>query len=108
MSFALDFRRFPDAEGPLEIARVSWDSEIFELPIHELRCRDELRGRGEPDRELEPTGRVRDVGTRGGAGRLDLHARRRGCTRVQIRPGRARPQPTLTPNSVAMPCRPDA
>jgi ribosomal protein S18 acetylase RimI-like enzyme len=37
VSFALSFRRFPDESGAVEVARVPWDSEIFELPVHELR-----------------------------------------------------------------------
>ena len=38
MSFALDFRTFPAAGGPLSYSVVPWDAELFGMPFYELRC----------------------------------------------------------------------
>lgn len=41
MAFELEFRPFPETGGPLSYALVPWDSELFGLPVYELRFLDE-------------------------------------------------------------------
>lgn len=37
MSFEREFRRFPGPDGPLEVAPVPWDTQLFGVDFHELR-----------------------------------------------------------------------
>lgn len=53
MAWELDFRRFPPPDGPLAVAEVPWDSELFGFPIYELRCPEAF-----PDKLAEMTSRL--------------------------------------------------
>ena len=48
MSFALNWRAFPEPDGPLCYAEVPWDSELYGFPFYELRCAPDAAGRLAP------------------------------------------------------------
>ena len=40
MAFSLTFSPYPEADSPVAIAPVPWDSDFFGFPFHELKCAD--------------------------------------------------------------------